>query len=60
MVPGQRRELSFTAWGRPRKAGTWMALVGGSPLPGQAHIGELVLEVVGPYWVLSAPDALQR
>ena len=25
-----------------------MALVGGSPLPGEAHIGELVLEVVGP------------
>ena len=32
-----------------------MALVGGSPLPGQAHIGELVLAVVGPCWVLSAP-----
>ena len=59
VVPGERRERSFAAWGRPRKAGTWMELVGGSPLPDQAHIGELVLEVVGPCWVLSAPNALQ-
>ena len=49
VAPGQWRERSFEEWGRPRKADTWMALVGGSPLPGRAHIGELVLEVVGPY-----------
>ena len=60
MVPGPRRERSFAAWGQPSKASTWMTLVGGSPLPGQAHIRELVLEVIGPCWVLSAPDALQR
>ena len=59
VVPGPWKERSFAAWGQPRKAGTRMALVGGSPLLGQAHIGELVLEVVGPCWVLSAPDALQ-
>ena len=45
MVPERRREQSFTARGRPRKAGTWMTLVGGGPRPGQAHIGELVLDV---------------
>ena len=30
---------------------------GGSLLLGLAHVGELVLVVVDPYWVLSAPDA---
>ena len=48
VVPERRREQSFTARGRPRKVGTWMALVGEGPRPGQTHIGELVLVVVGP------------
>ena len=60
MVPEQRREQSFAAWGQPRKAGTWMALVGGGPLPSQADIGELVLVVVSLCWVLFAPDALRH
>ena len=34
--------------------------MGGSLLPGLAHIGELVSVVVDPCWVLSSPDALQR
>ena len=44
--------------GEPRKAGTWLVLVGGNPQSGRVHIGELVWAVVGPYWVLSAPGAL--
>ena len=47
MVPERRREQTYVARGRPRKAGTWMAL-GGGLRPGQAHMGELVLPVVGP------------
>ena len=60
MVPERRREQTSAARGRPRKAGTWMALVGGGPRLGQAHIGELVLASVGPCQVPSAPDALQH
>ena len=60
MVPGRRRKKSFAVWGRARRAGTWMVLVGGSLQPVQEHIGELVLAVVGPCWVLSAPDALRH
>ena len=57
MVPERRREQTFMVRGLPRKVGTWMALVGGGLWPGQAHIGELVLAVIGPCWVPSAPDA---
>ena len=32
-----------------------MVLAGGSPQPGQAHISELALAIVGPCWVLTAP-----
>ena len=46
--------------GHPHRAGTWMVLAGGSPQPGQAHTSELALGVVGPCWVLSAPDALRH
>ena len=60
MVPRRRRKKSFAARGRPRRVGTWMVLVGGSPQPGKAHIGELALAVIGPYWVLSAPGALRH
>ena len=51
---------SVTERGWPRRVGAWMVLVGGSPQPGQAHIDELALGVVGPCWVLSALDALQH
>ena len=37
-----------------------MVLVGGSPQFGQAHIGELAVPVVGPFRVLSVPDALRH
>ena len=60
VVSEWRREQTSAARGRSRKAGTWMALVGGGPRPGQEHIGELVLAVVGPCWVPSAPDALRH
>ena len=59
MVLERRREQSFVVRWRPRKAGTRMALVGGGPRLDRAHIGELVLAVVCPCWVPSAPDALQ-
>ena len=60
MVPGRRRKKSFAEWGQSRRAGIWMVLAGGSPQPHQAHIDELALVVVGPYWVLSTPGALRH
>ena len=56
--PWTTGEKSVMERGRPRRAGTWMVLVGGSPQPGQAHTDELALGVVGPCSVLSAPGAL--
>ena len=51
VVPERRRKKSFAVRGRPRKAGTWMVLVGGSPQPDRAHIDELALADVGLCWV---------
>ena len=57
MVPERRRKKSFAERGQPRGAGTWMVLARGRPQPGQAHIGELALAVVGPCWVLYTSGA---
>ena len=58
VVLGLRRERSFEVWGRSHNPDTRVGLAGGYPLLDQAHVGELVLEVVGSCWVLSASGAL--
>ena len=58
--PRTTEEKIISGAGAVPKGGYMDGTSGGSPPPDRAHMGELALAVVGPYWVLSALGALRH